>query len=62
VEKVSGDRGGYNRWTINGKSWPRIVPLFTTDNHPVHIHRYTFEVTKIGDRPTAGVKKDTSGG
>jgi hypothetical protein len=22
-EKVPGGRGGYNRWTINGKSWPR---------------------------------------
>jgi FtsP/CotA-like multicopper oxidase with cupredoxin domain len=73
-EKVPGGRGGYNRWTINGKSWPNTNPLFTTqtgkryrlamtnksgDNHPVHLHRHTFEVTKIGDKPTAGVMKDT---
>ena len=73
-EKVPGGRGGYNRWTINGKSWPATNPLFTTergkryrlvmtnksgDNHPVHLHRHTFEVTKVGDRPTAGVMKDT---
>ena len=28
-EKVPGGRGGYNRWTINGKSWPDTNPLFT---------------------------------
>ena len=73
-EKVPGGRGGYNRWTINGRSWPDTNPLFTTergkryrlvmtnksgDNHPVHLHRHTFEVTKVGDKPTAGVMKDT---
>jgi FtsP/CotA-like multicopper oxidase with cupredoxin domain len=73
-EKVPGGRGGYNRWTINGKSWPATNPLFTTergkryrlmmtnrsgDNHPVHLHRHTFEVSKIGDKATAGVMKDT---
>jgi FtsP/CotA-like multicopper oxidase with cupredoxin domain len=73
-EKVPGGRGGYNRWTINGKSWPAANPLFTTergkryrlamsnksgDNHPVHLHRHTFEITKIGDKATAGVMKDT---
>jgi FtsP/CotA-like multicopper oxidase with cupredoxin domain len=73
-EKVPGGRGGYNRWTLNGKSWPATNPLFTTergkryrlvmtnksgDNHPVHLHRHTFELTKVGDKPTAGVMKDT---
>jgi FtsP/CotA-like multicopper oxidase with cupredoxin domain len=73
-EKVPGGRGGYNRWTINGKSWPATNPLFTTergkryrlamsnksgDNHPVHLHRHTFEITKVGDKATAGVMKDT---
>jgi FtsP/CotA-like multicopper oxidase with cupredoxin domain len=73
-EKVPGGRGGYNRWTLNGKSWPNTNPLFTTergkryrlamsnksgDNHPVHLHRHTFEITKIGEKATAGVMKDT---
>jgi FtsP/CotA-like multicopper oxidase with cupredoxin domain len=73
-EKVPGGRGGYNRWTINGKSWPDTNPLFTTrtgkhyrlvmsnksgDDHPVHLHRHTFETTKVGDKVTAGVMKDT---
>jgi FtsP/CotA-like multicopper oxidase with cupredoxin domain len=73
-EKVPGGRGGYNRWTINGQSWPATNPLLTTtpgkryrlaminksgDNHPVHLHRHTFELTKVGDKATGGVMKDT---
>jgi FtsP/CotA-like multicopper oxidase with cupredoxin domain len=73
-EKILGGRGGYNRWTINGKSWPDTNPLFTVqrdkryrlildnhsgDEHPVHLHRHSFEVTKVGDKPTSGVMKDT---
>lgn len=73
-EKIPGGRGGYNRWTLNGKSWPSTRQLIATeqgkryriamtnksgDNHPVHLHRHTFEVTKVGDKPTAGVMKDT---
>jgi FtsP/CotA-like multicopper oxidase with cupredoxin domain len=73
-EKVPGGRGGYNRWTINGKSWPDTNPLFTVkkdkryrlvmdnhsgDEHPVHIHRHTFEVTKVGDNTMSGLMKDT---
>ena len=73
-EKVLGGRGGYNRWTINGKSWPDTNALFTVeqgkryrlimknnsgDTHPVHLHRHTFEVTKVGDKPTTGLMKDT---
>ena len=70
----NGGRGGYNRWTLNGKSWPATDQLLTTevgkryrlimtnksgDNHPIHLHRHTFEVTKVGDKATAGVMKDT---
>ncbi len=73
-EKIPGGRGGYNRWTINGKSWPDTNPLFTVkqgkryrlvmhnnsgDRHPVHTHRHTFEVTKVGDTSISGLMKDT---
>jgi len=73
-EKVPGGRSGYNRWKLNGNSWPDTRQLLTTevgkryrlvmtnksgDNHPVHLHRHTFEVTKIGEKKTAGVMKDT---
>jgi FtsP/CotA-like multicopper oxidase with cupredoxin domain len=73
-EKIPGGRGGYNRWTINGKSWPDTKPLFTVqegkcyrlvmnntsgDTHPIHTHRHTFEVTKVGNTAMSGLKKDT---
>ncbi len=73
-EKVPGGRGGYNRWTINGKSWPDTNPLFTVqegkryrlvmnnnsgDTHPVHTHRHTFEITKVGYTSISGLMKDT---
>jgi FtsP/CotA-like multicopper oxidase with cupredoxin domain len=73
-EKIPGGRGGYNRWTINGKSWPDTNPLFSVmrgrryrlllnndsgDEHPVHLHRHSFEITKVGDKQTSGVIKDT---
>jgi FtsP/CotA-like multicopper oxidase with cupredoxin domain len=73
-EKVPGGRGGYNRWTINGKSWPETNPLFTVtegkryrlvinnnsgDEHPVHMHRHSFEITKVGEKSTFGAIKDT---
>jgi FtsP/CotA-like multicopper oxidase with cupredoxin domain len=73
-EKIPGGRGGFNRWTINGRSWPDTNPLFTVeegkryrlilnnhsgDEHPVHLHRHSFEVTKVGDRAISGLMKDT---
>jgi FtsP/CotA-like multicopper oxidase with cupredoxin domain len=73
-EKIPGGRGGYNRWTINGKSWPDTNPLFTVqegkryrlildnhsgDEHPLHLHRHTFEVTRVGDKTMSGLMKDT---
>ncbi|UVF22568.1 multicopper oxidase family protein (plasmid) [Microvirga terrae] len=73
-EKIPGGRGGYNRWLINGKSWPYTDPLFTVkedqryrlvldnysgDEHPVHLHRHTFEVTKVGGAAVSGLMKDT---
>jgi FtsP/CotA-like multicopper oxidase with cupredoxin domain len=73
-EKITGGRGNYNRWTINDKSWPDTNPLFTVqrgkryrlvmnnnsnDEHPVHLHRHSFEVTKIDDKIMSGLMKDT---
>jgi FtsP/CotA-like multicopper oxidase with cupredoxin domain len=72
-EKIPGGHGGFNRWTINGKSWPEVDPLIVKagqryritmenksgDDHPVHFHRHTFELTRIAGKPTAGIFKDT---
>jgi FtsP/CotA-like multicopper oxidase with cupredoxin domain len=63
-----------DRWTINGKSYPettgptlkagqRYRLLFinhSTNNHPVHLHRHSFELRKLPDHPeTHGIVKDT---
>ncbi|WP_158751780.1 multicopper oxidase family protein [Acidobacterium sp. S8] len=62
----------FDTWTINNKSWPDIDPLIVQkgkryrlvfrngsgDQHPMHLHRHTFEVTRIGDKQISGLKKD----
>jgi FtsP/CotA-like multicopper oxidase with cupredoxin domain len=62
----------FDTWTINNKSWPNTDPLMvhegkryrlvfrngSGDQHPIHLHRHTFEVTRIGDRQISGLKKD----
>jgi FtsP/CotA-like multicopper oxidase with cupredoxin domain len=71
-DKIPGGRGGYNRWTINGKSWPDVDPLVVKrgrryriamvnksgDMHPIHLHRHTFEVTNWAGRAMSGLMKD----
>jgi FtsP/CotA-like multicopper oxidase with cupredoxin domain len=69
-----GPLGGskFDTWTINGKSWPDTVPLEVTrnkryrlvfknvsgDQHPMHLHRHTFEVVSIGEKKISGLHKD----
>jgi FtsP/CotA-like multicopper oxidase with cupredoxin domain len=62
----------FDTWAINGKSWPDIDPIkvqkgkryrllfqnASGDQHPMHLHRHTFEVTSIGDKTLSGLKKD----
>ena len=59
-------------WTINGDAWPKVKPMMVEqgkryrmlfrnasgDQHPMHLHRHSFEVTKIDDKPTSGLMKD----
>ena len=61
-----------HHWTINGKSWPDTDPIVveagkryrwvldnqSADPHPLHLHRHTFELVRVADRPTSGVQKD----
>jgi FtsP/CotA-like multicopper oxidase with cupredoxin domain len=66
--------GAMDRWMINGKSFPdtetvaltrgqRYRLLFknhSTEDHPVHLHRHTFELRRFSGRPeTHGILKDT---
>ena len=63
----------FDTWTINGDAWPKVKPIMVTagrryrmlfrnasgDQHPMHLHRHSFEVTRIGDKPMSGLMKDT---
>jgi FtsP/CotA-like multicopper oxidase with cupredoxin domain len=65
-------QGAFDSWTINGKSYPHTDPIMlrqgkryrlvmtnrSTDDHPLHLHRHTFEVTSINGTPLSGLKKD----
>jgi FtsP/CotA-like multicopper oxidase with cupredoxin domain len=66
--------GAMDKWMINGKSFPdtetitltegqRYRLLFknhSSDDHPVHLHRHTFELRRFSDLPeTHGILKDT---
>lgn len=72
-KKIPGGHGGFNRWLINGKSYPHTDPLLvqsgkryrlvfnnrSDDAHPLHLHRHTFELKEVDGKRTAGVMKDT---
>jgi FtsP/CotA-like multicopper oxidase with cupredoxin domain len=59
-------------WRINGKSYPDtespvlerdrryrlVMKNLSTDDHPIHLHRHTFEVTQLGDSTMRGLMKD----
>lgn len=62
-----------DRWTINGKSYPdtETIPLVqgrryrlrfnnkSKDDHPVHLHRHTFELRSLPAHPDIrGIMKD----
>jgi FtsP/CotA-like multicopper oxidase with cupredoxin domain len=65
--------GAEEQWLINGKSWPNTAPVIieqrkryrlvlqnhSADDHPLHLHRHTFEVRSLPDGPEiAGLLKD----
>jgi FtsP/CotA-like multicopper oxidase with cupredoxin domain len=64
--------GALATWTINGKSFPQTDTILlkegqryrlqminrSADDHPLHLHRHTFEVTGINAQPLAGLNKD----
>ncbi len=65
--------GALDRWMINGKSFPNTDTVtlhqgqryrlrfinHSADDHPVHLHRHSFEVRTLpGDLPSRGIVKD----
>jgi FtsP/CotA-like multicopper oxidase with cupredoxin domain len=64
--------GNPERWTINGKSYPDtesptlhagkryrlVMKNLSTDDHPIHLHRHTFEITNVGGTIMRGLFKD----
>jgi FtsP/CotA-like multicopper oxidase with cupredoxin domain len=72
IEKKFAGHHWVDKWTINGKSFPKTDPIRVKANgryrlvfdnrsneaHPVHLHRHTFELAKIAGVPTSGVYKD----
>ena len=62
----------FDTWTINNQSWPKIDPLKVRegkryrlvlrngsgDQHPIHLHRHMFEVTRVGTKECSGLRKD----
>jgi FtsP/CotA-like multicopper oxidase with cupredoxin domain len=61
-----------HHWTINGKSYPHTDPIVvheaqrsrwvldnqSANDHPVHLHRHTFELVKFVGKPVSGILKD----
>ncbi len=64
--------GDFDHWTINGLSWPKTETVHlkegtryrlvfdnqSTDIHPVHLHRHSFELRSLSGKPVAGILKD----
>jgi FtsP/CotA-like multicopper oxidase with cupredoxin domain len=62
----------FDTWTLNGDAWPDAKPLkvmqgkryrmlfrnASGDQHPIHLHRHSFEVTKVGEQTMSGLMKD----
>jgi FtsP/CotA-like multicopper oxidase with cupredoxin domain len=74
IESKFAGHGAMDKWMINGKSYPdtetvaltygqRYRLLFrnkSSDDHPVHLHRHSFELRRFSGQPeTHGIRKDT---
>ena len=67
------DGSKFDTWTMNGDAWPKVKPLVVKagkryrmvfrnasgDQHPMHLHRHSFSVVKIGNKALSGLVKDT---
>jgi FtsP/CotA-like multicopper oxidase with cupredoxin domain len=73
IARIPPGENGMERWTINGKSYRSSDPPValhknvryrfafhntSSDAHPLHLHRSSFELTRIDGRATSGLLKD----
>jgi FtsP/CotA-like multicopper oxidase with cupredoxin domain len=71
IDRGSLDQNGIETWTINGRSYDGIPERLhaglryrlifdnrSDEDHPVHLHRHSFELTRVHGRAIAGVWKD----
>ena len=73
ILRVLPDEHGMERWSINGHLYserdePKVLTRGrryrlafnnrTPEAHPLHLHRNTFELVRIGSNATTGIKKD----
>jgi FtsP/CotA-like multicopper oxidase with cupredoxin domain len=73
IARIPAGKSGFERWTINGKSHGASDPPVvlhkgvryrfafhntSSDAHPLHLHRSSFELTRIDGRVTSGLVKD----
>ena len=42
-----------------GRRYRMVMENKSGDDHPIHLHRHTFEITRIGGKTTSGIRKDT---
>jgi len=64
--------GNMEQWTINGKPYPENGPVAlhrgqhyrlelinrSADDHPIHLHRHTFQLRRFAGADTSGIFKD----
>jgi FtsP/CotA-like multicopper oxidase with cupredoxin domain len=73
IDKGTQGDSQFDTWSINGKAWPDVDPVMVEkgkryrllfnnlsgDQHPMHLHRHSFEVAGIDDKEMSGLIKDT---
>src|SRR5262249_36424648 len=73
IGKINGGPGKVKKWANNGENLPNTDAIkeragrryrlafknMTDDEHPMHLHRHSFELVSVDGKPTAGIIKDT---
>jgi FtsP/CotA-like multicopper oxidase with cupredoxin domain len=71
IDRVAPGADGMEKWTINGEDYDGVPTRFqsgtryrlvfqnrTDEAHPLHLHRFGFELTHVHGRTTSGIRKD----